>query len=199
MHQQALARPASWCADIEVNISSHHAPQELTILQLLKRYVDPLANTFNHQSGKLKVIYLGPIRALVQEIAKSWKERFAVLGVTCRELTGDAASAADELVALDNCDIICTTPEMFGRKLLVLATKLHHIAAAHNTDSITRKHKNNGGLRFFGDVRAPWLCFNIRLVLCYPHRLRWCLWTRCTCLGRTAAAASRLAWWGASK
>lgn len=122
-------------------------------MQLLKRYADPHTNTFNHQSGKLKVVYLGPIRALVQEIAKAWKERFATLGVTCRELTGDAGSAADELVALDSCDIICTTPEMFGMFGIRLFCGFHTVAAL-GADSITRKHKNSGGLRFFGDVRT---------------------------------------------
>lgn len=132
---------------VEVKIGGITPPQELAILQLLKRYIDPLANTFCHQNGRLKVVYLGPIRALVQEIAKTWQARFATLGVTCRELTGDAA--AEELAALDSCDIICTTPEMFGMRCLGWS----HTRVATITDSITRKHKNKGGTRFFGDVR----------------------------------------------
>ncbi len=131
--------------------------QELTMLQLLKRYVDPLAGTFHHQPGRLKMVYLGPIRALVQEIAKSWKARFSALGVVCEEITGDANSSVEELAALDNCDIICTTPEMFGEWCWEWACRCYvacvvlwpHI----HTDSLTRKHKSNGGLRFFSDVR----------------------------------------------
>lgn len=65
----------------------------------------------------------------VQERAKDWQARFGrTLGLTCRELTGDSEDTKD----LDAADIICITPEKF--------------------DSLTRKHKDHGGMRFFGEV-----------------------------------------------
>lgn len=142
------------------------------MLQLLKRYVDPLAGTFHHQPGRLKMVYLGPIRALVQEVAKSWKARFSTLGVTCEEMTGDANSSAEELAALDNCDIICTTPEMFGRCLCVQGRLLVRVICIHlytrHTDSLTRKRKSSGGLRFFSDV---WLTCEVYERMHVFHRL----------------------------
>lgn len=86
---------------------------ELAILRLVSGYIDQ-HNQFTLKPGSLKVVYLAPIRALVQEKVKQWHHSFgSKLGLTCYELTGDT-DAADGL-HLDNADIICTTPEKFGR------------------------------------------------------------------------------------
>ena len=67
-----------------------------------------------------------------QERTTDWQQRFGgALGLTCRELTGDSEDLAD----LDAADIICITPEKF--------------------DALTRRHKDQGGMRFFGEVGAP--------------------------------------------
>lgn len=49
----------------------------------------------------------------------------------CKEITGDSDDTED----LDAADIVCITPEKF--------------------DSLTRKHSDNGGMRFFAEVRTP--------------------------------------------
>ena len=86
---------------------------ELAILRLVSGYIDQ-DKQFVLKPGSLKVVYLAPIRALVQEKVKQWQQSFgSKLGLTCYELTGDT-DAADGL-HLDNADIICTTPEKFGR------------------------------------------------------------------------------------
>lgn len=86
---------------------------ELAILRLVSGYIDQ-HNQFVLKPGSLKVVYLAPIRALVQEKVKQWQHAFgSKLGLSCYELTGDT-DAADGL-HLDNADIICTTPEKFGR------------------------------------------------------------------------------------
>lgn len=57
----------------------------------------------------LKVVYIGPLKALVRERIKDWEERFGrQLGKRVLELTGDTTP---ELHALERADIILTTPE----------------------------------------------------------------------------------------
>lgn len=91
---------------------------ELAILRLISVYIDQ-NEQFVLKPGSLKIIYLAPIRALVQEKVKQWQQTFgSKLGLTCSELTGDT-DMADNL-HLDNADIICTTPEKFGMALTVL-------------------------------------------------------------------------------
>ncbi len=67
--------------------------------------------------------------AAAQERTRDWDKRFGgALGLACRELTGDS----EDIANLDAADIICITPEKF--------------------DALTRKHKDQGGMRFFGEV-----------------------------------------------
>lgn len=56
--------------------------------------------------------------------------RFRSLGLTIKEVTGD--TDYEDLIGIDNTDIIATTPEKF--------------------DSMTRKHRNRGGMRFFNEI-----------------------------------------------
>ena len=50
----------------------------------------------------------------MQERTKDWQSRYGpCLNMTCMELTGDSSQA--EMHAIDDADIICTTPEKFGR------------------------------------------------------------------------------------
>ncbi|GFH13050.1 helicase ATP-binding domain-containing protein [Haematococcus lacustris] len=102
---------------------------ELGILRLLSKQLDPLTGKLSNTNGAAKVVYLAPLRALVQEKYKDWQSRYSALGVNCVELTGDSDM---ELHVLDAADIICTTPEKF--------------------DSATRKLNEGGGARFFGEI-----------------------------------------------
>lgn len=93
---------------------------ELAILHLLTTYIDQ-DQQFGLKPGSLKVVYLAPIRALVQEKVKQWQATFgSKLGLTCCELTGDTEMADQH--HLDNADIICTTPEKFGAQLVAYHT-----------------------------------------------------------------------------
>lgn len=84
-------------------------------------------------AGHLKAIYVAPIKALVQEKAKGWKTRFgSTLGLVVQEVTGDTETDNFSQLDLDSTDIICTTPEKF--------------------DSMTRRHRDRGGMRFFNEV-----------------------------------------------
>ena len=121
LHCKALVKVTALCANHSVDMQVVAAPtgsgktgvMELAILRLVSGYIDQ-DHQFVLKPGSLKVVYLAPIRALVQEKVKQWQQSFGgKLGLTCYELTGDT-DAADGL-HLDNADIICTTPEKFGR------------------------------------------------------------------------------------
>ncbi len=63
---------------------------------------------FNH-APHLKAVYLGPLKALVQERLKDWGTKFVdKMGKKMVELTGEFTP---DVLALKQADIICTTPE----------------------------------------------------------------------------------------
>eukprot|EP00741_Cyanophora_paradoxa_P020260 tig00021238_g19554.t1 len=67
-----------------------------------------MLRVFREHPGR-KVIYIGPLKALVRERMEDWKVRLAGrLGKGLVELTGDVTP---DLHALLNADVICTTPE----------------------------------------------------------------------------------------
>jgi ATP-dependent DNA helicase HFM1/MER3 len=64
------------------------------------------------RAGDVKALYIAPIKALCSERSADWAKRFAHLGLTCAELTGDNADSSDwrpELVA--SADVLFATPE----------------------------------------------------------------------------------------
>ena len=86
---------------------------ELAILRVMSHFIDP-TGAFKLNPGAAKIIYLAPIRALVQEKVKEWQAKFgAKLGLTCCEMTGDTDTS--ENLNFDTADVICTTPEKFGK------------------------------------------------------------------------------------
>ena len=60
------------------------------------------------KKGMKKIVYIGPMKALVHERVKDWTKRFGNLGVEVIELTGEASPSPD---LLRRADILCTTPE----------------------------------------------------------------------------------------
>lgn len=91
---------------------------ELAILRVMSQYIDH-TGTFKLTPGASKIVYLAPIRALVQEKVKQWQQSFGEkLGLTCCEMTGDRD--ASDKVNLDAADVICTTPEKFGELSILL-------------------------------------------------------------------------------
>ncbi|KAG7669274.1 putative DExH-box ATP-dependent RNA helicase DExH17 [Nannochloris sp. 'desiccata'] len=82
-------------------------------------------------TGSLKAVYLAPAKALVQEKAAEWTQKFGrTLGLSIKEVTGDTDQ--EDLASIDSADIICTTPEKF--------------------DAMTRRHRARGGMRFFNEI-----------------------------------------------
>ncbi|CAM6091547.1 unnamed protein product [Calypogeia fissa] len=103
---------------------------ELCILRLLSKSLTS-AGQFNHLRGSERIVYIAPMKALVQEKSREWKEKFGHgLGLVCQELTGDSDILKPS--QMQETDVILTTPEKF--------------------DSITRNHRDHGGVGFFGDI-----------------------------------------------
>eukprot|EP01127_Copromyxa_protea_P008859 TRINITY_DN2045_c0_g2_i1.p1 TRINITY_DN2045_c0_g2~~TRINITY_DN2045_c0_g2_i1.p1 ORF type:complete len:2126 (-),score=516.29 TRINITY_DN2045_c0_g2_i1:21-6239(-) len=74
-----------------------------------KTIVAELAMLKLFRDTNLKVVYIGPLKALVRERLKDWKRRFAgMLGKKVIELTGDYTP---DIRSLQTADIILTTPE----------------------------------------------------------------------------------------
>jgi activating signal cointegrator complex subunit 3 len=71
---------------------------ELACLRLMK------------ESPHLKTVYLGPLKALVQERLKDWRNKFGKMKKNVIEMTGEYTP---DIMALKQADIICTTPEKF--------------------------------------------------------------------------------------
>ena len=94
---------------------------ELTIARLFSRHY-----VSTSQEALRKVVYLAPLRALVQERRDDWQKRFGEMGLKCVELTSDTHDEEGSPEAmgkiLQNADIILATPEKW--------------------DSITRKWKS---------------------------------------------------------
>jgi pre-mRNA-splicing helicase BRR2 len=68
---------------------------------------------YNKTSGNLdlnsfKIIYIAPMKALVQEVVKSFQIRLKAFGINVRELSGDASLTKGQIA---DTQLIVTTPE----------------------------------------------------------------------------------------
>ena len=76
---------------------------ELAIVRLIQKYCTD-GNLTKRQPGKHKAVYMGPIKALVQERERDWKEKFGKIGLHCQELTGD--SQVEDIHDIADADLI---------------------------------------------------------------------------------------------
>jgi ATP-dependent DNA helicase HFM1/MER3 len=98
----------------ESQFHSQTGIMELALLRMLSKQLDPSGSRLVGKRGESKAVYVAPLRALVQEKVKDWSQRLGgALGINCLELTGDTEPDAGEVEA---ADVICTTPEKFGKK-----------------------------------------------------------------------------------
>lgn len=69
-----------------------------------------ICRTVKHeQAAKFKTVYMAPTKALCSERLRDWHSRFSPCSLDVQEVTGD--SDAHSLRAVQNADIIITTPE----------------------------------------------------------------------------------------
>ncbi|KAK0192909.1 putative RNA helicase [Armillaria mellea] len=78
----------------------------LTILNELSKYRDEATGTFDLDA--FKIIYVAPMKALVQEMVGNFTTRLKVYGIKVGELTGDSQMTKQQIA---ETQIIVTTPE----------------------------------------------------------------------------------------
>ena len=78
----------------------------LTILNELAKYRDEETGTFDLDA--FKIVYVAPMKALVQEMVGNFSSRLGVFGVKVGELTGDSQMTKQQIA---ETQIIVTTPE----------------------------------------------------------------------------------------
>merc|ERR550514_2315179 len=77
----------------------------LTILNVVKRY---LKDDGTIDLNGFKIVYVAPMKALVQEVVQSFGQKLAPLNIKVRELSGDNSLSREQI---DDTQIIVTTPE----------------------------------------------------------------------------------------
>lgn len=78
----------------------------LTILNEMSKYRDEATGTFDLDS--FKIIYVAPMKALVQEMVGNFSSRLGAFGIKVGELTGDSQMTKQQIA---ETQIIVTTPE----------------------------------------------------------------------------------------
>lgn len=78
----------------------------LTMLRTIGQFRDPETGVIDRDS--FKIIYVSPMKALVQEQVTAFGKRFAELGIKVAELTGDSQLTKQQI---SETQIIVTTPE----------------------------------------------------------------------------------------
>ena len=78
--------------------------------------LDPTESNNIQNYKQLHVLYLAPIKVIVQEKCNEWKEKFAPYGISCFSMTGDTEfveynSAQSRMY--NNINIMLATPEKF--------------------------------------------------------------------------------------
>ncbi|TFK32698.1 Sec63 Brl domain-containing protein [Crucibulum laeve] len=78
----------------------------LTILNELSKWRDEETGKFDYDS--FKIVYIAPMKALVQEMVGNFTARLKVFGITVGELTGDSQMTKQQIA---ETQVIVTTPE----------------------------------------------------------------------------------------
>ena len=81
----------------------------LSMLQVIGKYLKPSSESeFAVNLEGFKIVYIAPMKALVQEMVKNFSTRLAPYGMTVAELTGDSNLTRAQLAVTQ---VIVTTPE----------------------------------------------------------------------------------------
>ena len=124
---QSECFPQLYRADGNMVIGSPTGSGKTVLMELAMLRV--LQKRGNQPGSSLKIVYLAPTHALVNEKHLDWQQRFGKLGLSALALT--RADVLDMQKEIKGADIILTTPEKF--------------------DAITRKRKNLL-MSFFADI-----------------------------------------------
>lgn len=78
----------------------------LCVLRAISTFINPETN--NLRSKQFKIVYLAPLKALVQEQVREFRRRLAYLGIKVEELTGDSTLSRHQIA---ETQILVSTPE----------------------------------------------------------------------------------------
>lgn len=78
----------------------------LTVLRTISKYIDE--DTGKVDISKFKIVYIAPLKALVQEQVREFQRRLGHFNITVNELTGDSNLTKHQI---SNTQILVTTPE----------------------------------------------------------------------------------------
>lgn len=78
----------------------------LTMMREIGRHIDPLTGVIN--ADEFKIIYLAPMKSLVQEMVANFTKRLAPYNIRVAELTGDHQLSTEQIV---QTQVIVCTPE----------------------------------------------------------------------------------------
>jgi len=100
----------------------------LAILNELSKHCDPETDTFG--LGAFKIVYVAPMKALVQEMVSNFTSLLTSFGIKVGELTGDSQMNKAQIA---ETQIIMTTPEKWDANQLIRA-----IQTSLDSSSLTR-------------------------------------------------------------
>eukprot|EP00980_Cylindrotheca_fusiformis_P003134 scaffold721_cov131-Cylindrotheca_fusiformis.AAC.24 len=88
----------------------------LTMLNILGQFRREIKDEENESEGKketfdldsFKIVYVAPMKALVQEVVKNFSQRLAPYGIVVRELSGDSSLTRQQI---SQTQLLVTTPE----------------------------------------------------------------------------------------
>ncbi|QLQ82044.1 hypothetical protein HG537_0G02980 [Torulaspora globosa] len=78
----------------------------LCVLRAISAFINPETNSL--RSKQFKIVYLAPLKALVQEQVREFRRRLAYLGIKVEELTGDSTLSRHQIA---ETQILVSTPE----------------------------------------------------------------------------------------
>ena len=78
----------------------------LTVLKALSHHYNPKTKKLNLSA--FKIVYIAPLKALVQEQVREFQRRLAFLGIKVAELTGDSRLSRKQI---DETQVLVSTPE----------------------------------------------------------------------------------------
>ncbi|SGZ40062.1 uncharacterized protein HGUI_02262 [Hanseniaspora guilliermondii] len=92
----------------------------LSALQTISKHIsNEKKGIIDSNNNSFKIVYIAPLRALVQEQVLEFQRRLKVLGIRVVELTGDSETSRREL---ENAHMIISTPEKWD----IISRKFHN-------------------------------------------------------------------------
>lgn len=108
---QSKVYPAAFCDDFNILLCAPTGGGKtnvamLSVLRAISGFMNPETKTLKNKN--FKIVYLAPLKALVQEQVREFQRRLDYLGIKVEELTGDSNLSRRQI---DQTQILVSTPE----------------------------------------------------------------------------------------